>query len=225
MRRVRASLTDGQLAHYVARQANSLFPDERPLSADALAAIVPAALERVEHCFSRVTNKYFFDGAQAVFSHLHGDQYAMFLYLLANTAHREGASGEVAAKVYLLNKALHGIDAFYEVELPSVFLFVHPLATVLGRGRYADYLVVYQRCGVGSNHDIYPELGEFLTLRPGSAVLGRSRVGRNCTVAAESLVLDRDLPDDTVYIGNPRSFTTRTADAHSAVWRAAKGQR
>ncbi len=220
MRRVRTSLTDAQLANYVVRQLNGIFPDERPIALDALHTVLPTTLDRIEHCFTKISNKYFFDGSQAVFSHLHGDQYAMFLYLLANTAHRAGLSDEVATKVYLLNKALHGIDAFYEVELPSIFLFVHPIATVLGRGRYSDHLVVYQRCGVGSNHEIYPELGEFLTMHPGSAVLGNCRIGRNCTIATESLVLDRDLRDDTVYIGNPKNFTTHELRARFAAWRA-----
>lgn len=219
MHSVTSSLTEPQLAAYVSGQLNATFPDGRRVSEDAIRQLLPTALARLEHCFTKIQNKYFFDGRSARFSHLHGDQYAMFLYLLANTAHRMAAGEDLPAKIYLLNKALHGIDAFYEVELPSVFLFVHPLATVLGRASYSDYLLVYQRCGVGSNHDIYPTLGKHLTLRPGSAVLGDCLVGENCTIAAESLVLDRPLADGTVYIGNPRDFVTRPAGALQPVWR------
>ena len=99
-----------------------------------------------------------------------------------------------------------------------MFLLVHPLGTVLGRAQYSDYLIVYQRCGIGSNHDVYPRLGRHVTLRPGSAVLGRCLVGDNVTIAAESLVLDRDLPDNTTYIGNPRDFTTRTRTTTEKIW-------
>jgi hypothetical protein len=53
-----------------------------------------------------------------------------------------------------------------------VFLLVHPLGTVLGRGNYSDFFVAYQRCGVGSNNEVYPTFGKHVTLRPGSAVLG-----------------------------------------------------
>ncbi len=222
MTALRKTLTEDALAAYVAEQVNHLFNDGRLVSGDTVRGLLSDVLPRLEYCFSHVDNKYFFDGQSVVFNHLHGDQFAMFLYLLANAAHRAGVGGDVASKIYLLNKALHGIDAFYEVELPSVFLFVHPLGTVLGRGRYADYLTVYQRCGVGSNNDVYPTLGEFLTLRPGAAVLGNSRIGRNCTVAAESLVLDHDLADDTVYIGNPRDFTTRPSRGLLGFWRPAR---
>mgnify|MGYP002380254940 FL=1 len=103
--------------------------------------------------------------------------------------------------------------------MPSVFLLVHPLGTVLGRAEYNDHLLVYQRCGVGSNHGIYPRLGRHLSLRPGSAVLGRCVIGDNVTVAAESLVLDRDVGADTTYIGNPRDHVTHARHGTESIWR------
>lgn len=202
-----------------ARQANAFFPDGEEVGPGDLLAAVRGALPRLEHCFSRVDNKYFFDGTQAVFSHLHGDQYAMWLYFLSNELHRRGGPASVCSKLFLLNKALHGCDIFYEVELPSIFLLVHPLATVLGRARYSDYFVAYQRCGVGSNRDIYPSFGEHVTLRPGSAVLGASRVGNHCQIAAESLLLDRDLPDHSLYIGNPKSAVVKRQESPYPLWR------
>lgn len=216
---MRTSLAPRELAAYVAGQLDAFFPDGRPVAAADLLPHLDAVLARVERCFTRIDSKYFCDGGEAVFSHLHGDQWAMFLYLAANTLWRAGAAPALCAKLFLLNKALHGIDAFYEVELPAVFLFVHPLGTVLGRGRYGDYFCVYQRCGVGSNHDVYPELGAGVTLRPGASVLGRCRVGDDCTIAAESLLLDRDLPAGTLYIGNPRDRTERPGATRPAIWR------
>jgi len=143
----------------------------------------------------------------------------MFLYLLANSAFRQSATDNLPEKLFLLNKTLHGIDAYFEIELPSIFLFVHPLGTVLGRASYSDYLLVYQRTSVGSNHDIYPTLGEYFTLRPGASVLGRCRVGQGSTLAAESLMIDRDLMDNSIYYGNPRNCTTRPADGRLTIWR------
>ena len=217
--RVRLSLTAEGLAGYARRQLDASFPDGEPVSHDDLMAAVPAALERLEHCFSHVANKYFFDGREAVFDHLHGDQYAMWLYLLANQLHRQGAPRQLSAKLFLLNKQLHGCDIYHEVELPPVFLLVHPLGTVLGRGTYGDFFVSYQRCGIGSNHDVYPVLGRHVTLRPGSAVLGASRIGDGCSIATESLVLDREVPSGSVYIGNPRDFILRPQQGTQTIWR------
>lgn len=217
--RIRSSLAPAGLAAYAAAQLNAMFPDPQAVSADELVPAVEAALPRLEHCFAHVANKYFFDGESAVFNHLHGDQYAMWLYLLSNQLHRQGGAVSTCSKLFLLNKALHGVDAFYEVELPSIFLFVHPLGTVLGRGNYGDFFVAYQRCGVGSNNDIYPTFGRHVTMRPGSAVLGACNIGDHCQIATESLVLDRDLPANTLYIGGPKTATLRRQDAIFPLWR------
>ena len=217
--RVRASLVPAALATMAVRQCGNLFPDGEDLSADMLMQVIPRALERLEHCFQAVDNKYFFDGEEVVFDHLHGDQYCMWLYLLANELYRQRGPATACSKLFLLNKALHGCDIFYEVELPSIFLVVHPLGTVLGRGHYSDYLVSYQRVGVGSNHDVYPSFGQHVTLRPGAAVLGAATIGEMCQIATESLVLDREVPAHSVYIGNPRSAVVKTNRGPYPLWR------
>lgn len=217
--RVHSSLTPDGLAALVANQINAVYPDGQAVSPADLSQAVEGALLRLEHCFTHICNKYFFDGSQAIFDHLHGDQYAMWLYFLSNELFKINGPLHVCKKIFLLNKTLHGCDVFYEIELPSVFLLVHPLGTVLGRGQYADYLLVYQRCGVGSNHDIFPSLGEHVTLRPGSAILGNSAVGDNCTIAAESLLLDQDLSSNKVYIGNPRDQMIRPKLSKESIWR------
>lgn len=217
--RIQSSLSAEQLAALAARQLETMYPDGEVISVADLAPAVTGALARVEHCFSHINNKYFFNGRHAVFDHLHGDQYAMWLYLLGNELFRLGGPISVCKKLFLLNKALHGCDVFYEVALPSVFLLVHPLGTVLGRGCYSDFLIAYQRVGIGSNHDVYPTLGRHLTLHPGSAVLGKATIGDNCSIAAESLVLDRNLPPNSIYIGNPRDHLIRPQTQNPSIWR------
>ena len=63
----------------------------------------------------------------------------------------------------------------------------------MGRGEYSDYLVVYQKCGIGANHDIYPTLRKNVTLRPGASIIGNCKVGENCEIGAESLLMDKNL--------------------------------
>jgi hypothetical protein len=121
--------------------------------------------------------------------------------------------------IFLLNKAIHGIDAFYEVELPDIFLFIHPIGTVLGRGKYNDYLIVYQRCGVGSNHDLYPILGKYVTMHPGSSVLGNSKIGDRCSLAAESMIVDKNLEEGSVYFGTPKQCRIRSSNKISYFWK------
>lgn len=219
MQRISSSLSLDQLAHLLVRQTDAAFPDGTPIRFDEIQPSLAEAQARLEHCFCAINNKYFFDGQQAVFDHLHGDQYAAWLYIVSNQLYRDGAPASWSKKIFLLNKMMHGCDIFYEVELPSIFLLVHPLGTVLGRGNYQDYFMVYQRCGIGSNHDVYPSLGRHVTLRPGSAVLGRCEIGDNVAIATESLVLDHSVPHNSIYFGNPRGHWIRAKTSPESIWR------
>ncbi|MEP5731170.1 MAG: hypothetical protein ABJL67_17585 [Sulfitobacter sp.] len=217
--RLASSLDASALADYAVTQLNAMYPDPTPVKSDDLMPAIPQALARLEHCFAQVNSSYFFDGKSAVFNHLHGDQYAMWLYILSNELFRQKADTAVCSKMFLLNKALHGCDMFYEVALPSVFLVVHPMGTVLGRGEYSDYFVAYQRCGVGSNRDVYPSFGRHVTLRPGASVLGKCHIGEHCQIAAETLVIDKDIPANTLVMGVPGAQKTKTNPAPYPLWR------
>jgi serine O-acetyltransferase len=217
---MQASLDVDQLAALAARQCNHFFPDGHDLHGPTLRASAVQALRRMENCFSEVKNRYFFNGDRSVFNHLHGDQYAMWLYFLANQHYRDGGNPAVCSKLFLLNKALHSCDIFYEISLPDIFLLVHPLGTVLGRGIYSDYFTAYQRCGIGSNRDIYPTIGKYVTLRPGAAILGRCIIGNNVQIAAESFVLDRDIPANSIYIGNPKAAIVKPLTDGYPLWRS-----
>jgi serine O-acetyltransferase len=212
------SIQKDQLTDYLSCQLDAFYPDKKPVQPD-IAKHIDEALQRMEYCFSHIRNKYFYDGSQSIFNHLHGDQYSMFLYILSNTIFKNNGNINVSSKIFLLNKALHGIDAFYEVELPDIFLFIHPIGTVLGRGKYNDYLIVYQRCGVGSNHDLYPILGKYVTMHPGSSVLGNSKIGDRCSLAAESMIVDKNLEEGSVYFGTPKQCRIRSSNKISYFWK------
>lgn len=109
-----------------------------------------------------------------------------------------------------MNKALHGFEAFYEVKLPDIFTVVHPVGTVLGRGTYSDYFCVYQGCTVGANlAGEYPSFGRGVVLYGGSRVIGRSRIGSNCLIAAGTTIIDRDIPDGHVGFGQHPQTASR----------------
>jgi serine O-acetyltransferase len=215
---VKISLSKSELVDYLVSQLNNFFPDKDKVCREELEKNIDLMLQRTEYCFSKVDNKYFRDEEGSIFNHLHGDQYSMFLYFAANTLYKNNSELSLCSKIFQLNKCLYGIDAFYEVELPDIFLFVHPLGTVLGRGKYSDYFVVYQRCNVGSNHGIYPTIGEYVNMHPGSSILGNCSIQKNCKLAADSLLLDRNLEENSIYIGNPKDFVIKKSDKKDPIW-------
>jgi len=198
------SLNPRELTKYVFNQL-IFFDDNTSLKKNDLLESVEIALEKLSFCFDRINIKYFNNGNDSTFNHLNSDQYSMFLYILSNVIYKKDIKNNisVATKIYLLNKMLHGIDIFYEINLPSIFVFIHPLGTVLGRANYSDFLAVYQRCGIGSNNDSYPNLGKYLTLHPGASVLGKSKIEENCSIGSDSIVIDRNIRKNSIYLGNP----------------------
>jgi serine O-acetyltransferase len=196
------SLDVPALSRYVGRQISSIFPDG---DVPELDSAVASAAERHARCYGGVRLK----GAASVVNHLHTDQYAAFLYFLAHTLFREGAV-DAAAKIYALNKALHGLDVFYEVALPAVFAFQHPVGTVLGRGKFADYLFVYQRCSVGSNLDgVYPTFAPGVVMFGGASIIGECNIGPNTWVSVGTTIMDQDVPGDCVVFGRSPHLTVK----------------
>ena len=197
------SLKPPDLAAYVTRQLNTFFPDSDFVSVTTLEMFMDAACKRTETCFSEIRIKYFYEGDSPCFNHLNSDHYAMFLYLLSNSIFRAGGPLSVATKVFLLNKALNGIDAFYSISLPEVFLFVHPVGTVLGNAKYGNYFAVYQNCSVGSdNEGNYPQFGDGILLYAGSSVIAKSHLGNNVVLGAKAFLINTDVSNNSLVLGS-----------------------
>jgi serine O-acetyltransferase len=196
------SLPIPQLAIYTSRQMNHLFPDGNDVSALALEALMPMVLHRLETCFCGLLGRHFRRDGVLYFEHLNSDHYSMFLYLLANEAYRAGLnSRDIALKGYLLNKALHGLEAFYEVELPEVFWFSHAVGSVLGRAKYGNGLIVSQGCTVGNKDGIYPVIGEKVVLCANTTILGDCRIGSQVVLGAGCQLIDEIIPNFTTVVG------------------------
>ena len=209
---MKLSLSEADLSAFVARQLTNLLPDTE-ISGDQLLLYVQRAIERAEHCFSRVSDKYYSKGDQTRFNHLHTDQYASFLYLLGNTIFCMDGDLSIATKTYVLNKALHGIDVYFEVELPDVFFFQHPIGTILGRARYSDFFAVFQGCTVGGNpEEEYPRLGKGVVMYGGSAIIGTCTVGHNCWLSMDAVVMNEDLPPNSAIFGRSPDLVRKPTD-------------
>jgi serine O-acetyltransferase len=214
---MKTSLSRTVLARYLARQLDHFFPDEAAGVEDEIARFLPSALNRLATLVAGVQPPLFHRDGVPQFNHLHGDQYAIFLYLIANEIGTAGGSAEVATKCYLLNKALHGLDVFYEVRLPRLFLFSHPVGTVLGRAEYSDGFMVAQQCIVGNVRGDYPKLGRGVALCAGSAVIGAAEVGDEVTFGAGSMLIGGKVPSHTTVVG--RAKEVRLLPSKQPLWR------
>jgi serine O-acetyltransferase len=205
---LRTSLSPNDLADYLKAQLGALFPSGRT---SRLRRLVGRALERVEYAFARIALPGYRVDGEATFSHLHGDQYAAFLYFAANTAWREHEDVPLASKLFLLNKALNGIVVVYDTILPDVFVLMHTVGTVLGKANYGNYFVAAQNVTVGMDRDEVPTLGERVVLYGGCVVIGKSRIGDRVTIATNATVRGEEIPAGHVVAGSSPNLVVKPA--------------
>ena len=186
------NLTKDELVAYTSRQISQIFPDGRQGHLAEINKHVDEALARLQMCINAVRC-----WRQDRFDYLHSSQYCIYLYFLSNTIWRNGGDIEACTKLFLLNKALNGIDCFYEIQLPEKFFIGHSPGIVLAKASYSDYLVLYQNSTVGKNHGVAPVLEEGVVMYPNTAIIGRCNVRRNTVLAQGVGLVNLDTPGDT----------------------------
>ncbi|MCV2420506.1 hypothetical protein [Paucibacter sp. DJ2R-2] len=186
-----------RLAAFVCRQLENFYPDDLD-SRDVVQAAMPATLDRVRHCVGQVIA--WPQGFDPVMS----GQYASFLYFLSNEVGVTLRDGVTATRLFLLNKALHGLELFYDVALPEVFLIGHTPGLVFAKASFGSHLVFHQGCTIGHKLDGHrPHFEGHTVMFPGSMVIGHCRVRANTVIAPGVVLVDCDTPGDCYVLAGP----------------------
>lgn len=133
-----------------------------------------------------------------------GVQYCNFLYWLSFIAYKD-EQRNIADKVYYLNKMLNAVDLYYEVHLPLEWSCEHPLGSVMGKAKYGNHFFFFQGCTVGGsrkgNELFYPEIGENVIMYSNSKIVGKSKIGDNVIIAANTYIKNQDVPSGSLVFG------------------------
>lgn len=164
----------------------------------AIQNIGRGGFDKTMECFRLANCKYFHEDKGL--NPYNSVMYTNYLYQVSHILYTEGYSG-VADKVYYLNKMLNSVDLFYAIDLPEHWNCEHPVGSVMGRASYGDFFFFYQGCTVGGNHTNYPILGNNVTMMSNSKVLGKSKIGNNVIIAANTYIKDTNIPDDSMVFG------------------------
>lgn len=179
-----------ELVSYTTSQILHFFPDNRQDNTHShIEAHIDQTLDRLKKNINAVLA-----WPKDEFNYLHSSQYCHYLYFLANTIWNAAGNPVLCTKLFLLNKALNGIDCFYEIELPDIFYIGHSLGIVLAKATYSNYMVLYQNSTVGKNHGVAPILEEGVVLYPNTAIIGRSRVRKGTILSQGTSVINQDTP-------------------------------
>lgn len=184
---------------YVTRLLETHAPDGRT---NQLSFVLPHALDRTERCFSRIALPHYRDErGGALFDHLHGDQFAMFLYFAANTAWAQRQDVELAKKLTLLNRERHALLVMYDTQLPEIFVIPHTVGTVIGKGSYGDFTVFCQNVTVTNDGVEGLDVRKGVIFFPGSFAGGRCTIGEGAVLTANATVSYEDIPPNTMVRG------------------------
>lgn len=191
------------LYNYIKDQLNFYFPDKYYFEGKDTIMAFNLALQRCEECFRVITlNGYHDEDGNVLFSHLHGDQYATFLYFLSNSLWNYSGNKVICDKLLALNRMLHSIFISYKNDLPQHFVLAHPIGTILGNAVYGDYLVVFQGVTVNtsqdSNGNSAPILGKGLFMAADSRIIGNQSIGNYVSLGVNTLVYQQAIPDNSV---------------------------
>ncbi|WP_127532088.1 LbetaH domain-containing protein [Paenibacillus kobensis] len=192
------SLSVQEFREYVSRQLNHFFPDKYMVQLNDNSAAFDLALERTEYCLKDVTLQTYFKDGNLYLNHLYSDQYAVFLWFLSNSIWSRTEDLAIANKLFYLNKSLHGFSCLYDTKLPSIFLLLHTVGTVLGKAEYGDYLVAGQGSTVGAQNGKYPILGRGVAVLPHSSIIGDCVIGDKVSVGINASVYQKNIENNTV---------------------------
>jgi len=206
------------LARYVIAQINMITPDSRAQDfRSVIDACLAEALERTGRCIDGV--RWW---KQGEFNVLHSSQHCIFLYYLANTVAKRTGDTAAATRLFLVNKALNGIDLFYEIEMPNVFFIGHSVGIVLAKATYGEHLVLYQNSTIGKSGGVAPVLGDKVVIHPNCAVIGRSRIADGSILAqGVSVINGTTQPGKIVFnaAGGGLAFKEARADIVGDIFR------
>ncbi|RJE85649.1 serine acetyltransferase [Paenibacillus sp. 1011MAR3C5] len=198
------SLTTTELKSYISSQLNLFFPDKYKFEGHDVDSAMGLALERTEYCFKHITLRGFTQDGQAYFSHLHSDQYSQFLFFLSNSLWKISENRPLCDKLIFLNKALNGLFYSYKSGLPDIFLFGHPVGSIIGNAVYSDFLVIFQNVTINTDEDENgnpaPRLGKGLFLGAGAKIIGNKPIGDRVSIGVDALVHNTAIESDSVVI-------------------------
>ncbi|WP_309607163.1 hypothetical protein [Phenylobacterium sp.] len=210
----RASLLD-----YTVAQCAAIVPDGREAAFRATVdAHLDEALVRLGRCIDACA-----PWRPGEFNVLQSSQHTIYLYYLANTIWTRSGDTAAPTRLFLMNKALNGIDLFYEIAMPEVFYIGHSVGIVLAKATYGNHLVLYQNATVGRHKDQIPVIGERVVLYPGSAVVAGAVVADDAVISQGVRVIGRAVPRGMmVFAGGPGEliFRPRPDDLMAEYFRA-----
>jgi serine O-acetyltransferase len=145
---------------------------------------------------------------------------AIRAYFFGGTAQKIKFQLRIASKLYncgypRLAKYMHrsmqryGVHISEKACIPFSVRLPHPVGIVIGEGVViGENVTIFQNVTIGgarlgdAQKDKYPQVGSNVVIFAGAVLVGDIKVGRNCTIGANAVVI-HDVPDNCICVGVP----------------------
>lgn len=111
----------------------------------------------------------------------------------------------------------YGVFVSYRANIGDNLRLPHPVSIVIGDGvNIGSNVTIYQSVTLGGKvigdweKNNYPTIGDGTVIFAGAVVIGKVKIGSNCVIGANSVVMS-DLPDNSVAVGAPARIVTQSS--------------
>lgn len=219
---MKMTLERENLSAYVLKQLDFYIPDGYVVEQKYWLEAIGTALIRCDNCFKHILIPQYRDSnKESLFSHLHRDQYATFLYFLGNTLWVHYHEKQLCDKLLNLQSILHSFFLSYKCEMPDIFCLGHPIGSIIGNARYSDGLYINQNVTVNTHVDDKGNtdlvLGKGVTLCAGATIIGNKPIGDRVTIGPNVLIHNEKIESDYTCINQRGEIINRMRKSEKCV--------
>lgn len=112
-------------------------------------------------------------------------------------------------KKYLIRKKLikrYGVTIGINAKIGKNLFLPHYVGIVIGEGAViGDNCTIYQQVTLGQKNQMYPSVGNNVTIYAGAKIIGDIKIGDNSVIGANSVVIN-DVKKNSVVAGIPAKY-------------------
>jgi serine O-acetyltransferase len=146
----------------------------------------------------------------------------VYLIRVAQRFHQKGHR-RLAKSASLLNFVIFGMEVPARLDIGPGLVIPHSVGIILGAARIGDNVTIYQQVTLGAKTADFaydpakrPVVCDGAVITAGAKVIGPVRLGRNCLIGANAVVLG-DVPDDAMAVGVPATIRQRGASGQDSI--------
>lgn len=105
----------------------------------------------------------------------------------------------------IFGSILSPLEISAQTEIGPGIYFPHPQCIVIGGGKIGKNVSIFQGVTIGLKNELsgYPNIGDNVQISASTTVLGNVKIGNNSVIGVNSVVVNKNIPDNVIAAGIP----------------------